>query len=286
MPKTTSLKWTDLRVGVVVIAGIAVLIMLILAVSGDLSIFSKRAIIYTDLPGAEGLKNGDEVRIAGVKAGTVKKVTFSTDGAAGAGGVAGFGGAAGAVGVAGFGGCAAGGATGGATGFGATAPSQFSAAVAGVQFVSRQHSSLVPFFQTVAPSVARQLSIDLAWAKTAIGAASAADAKSTATLFSFFMILLSRKAAVGCVTSKSEVGKASKHAYWRRFATDESLCHRVFGRLRFRPSDAACRRSCCKAATATPGHRIADRRRLPCLWAAFPGPAFGLLAPRLTPSLA
>lgn len=53
MPKTTSLKWTDLRVGVVVIAGIAVLIMLILAVSGDFSFFSKRATIYTDLPGAD-----------------------------------------------------------------------------------------------------------------------------------------------------------------------------------------------------------------------------------------
>ncbi|MGB5037881.1 MAG: MlaD family protein [Blastocatellia bacterium] len=79
MPKTTSLKWTDLRVGVVVIAGIGVLIMLILAVSGDLSIFSTRAKVYTDLPGAEGLKNGDEVRIAGVKAGIVKKVTFSTE---------------------------------------------------------------------------------------------------------------------------------------------------------------------------------------------------------------
>ncbi len=40
---------------------------------------STRATVYTDLPGAEGLKNGDEVRIAGVKAGTVKKVTFSTE---------------------------------------------------------------------------------------------------------------------------------------------------------------------------------------------------------------
>lgn len=79
MPKTSSLKWSDLRVGLVVIAGIAVLIMLILAVSGDLSFFSKRATLYTDLPGAEGLKSGDEVRIAGVKAGVVKKVMFSSE---------------------------------------------------------------------------------------------------------------------------------------------------------------------------------------------------------------
>jgi hypothetical protein len=55
---------------------------------------------------------------------------------------------------------------------------------------------LVPFFQTV-PSVARQLSTD--WARALDrGAASAAAANSIATLFSFFMILLSRKAA-GCL---------------------------------------------------------------------------------------
>lgn len=77
MPKTSSLKWTDLRVGLVVVAGIGVLILLILAVSGDIGFFTTKATLFTDLPGAEGLKSGDEVRIAGVKAGTVKKVMFS-----------------------------------------------------------------------------------------------------------------------------------------------------------------------------------------------------------------
>jgi hypothetical protein len=67
------------------------------------------------------------------------------------------------------------------------APSQAASAVAGLQPASRQHSSLLPFFQTVAPSAARQLSIDFACANAAIGAASAADAKSTATLFNFFI---------------------------------------------------------------------------------------------------
>ncbi|MDE2082993.1 MAG: hypothetical protein KGI90_16730, partial [Burkholderiales bacterium] len=97
----------------------------------------------------------------------------------------------------GGGGGAAGGGGGGAAGAGGFwAPSQPGAAVAGVQPESRQHSSLVPFFQTV-PSVARQLSTVFAWANATIGAASAADAKSTATLFNFFMVLLSSKAAVG-----------------------------------------------------------------------------------------
>jgi len=44
----------------------------------------------------------------------------------------------------------------------------------------------VPFLQTV-PSVERQLSIGFAWAKATIGTASATEAKSPATLFSFFI---------------------------------------------------------------------------------------------------
>jgi hypothetical protein len=59
--------------------------------------------------------------------------------------------------------------------------------VAGVQNGVRQHSSLVPFFQTL-PSTARQLSTGLPCAKAPDkGAASAADANSNATLFSFFI---------------------------------------------------------------------------------------------------
>jgi hypothetical protein len=66
------------------------------------------------------------------------------------------------------------------------APSQPAAAVAGVQEASRQHSSLVPFFQTSSDVPLRQLSI--VWAPAA--EARAAEANSIATLFSFFMVLL------------------------------------------------------------------------------------------------
>jgi hypothetical protein len=66
------------------------------------------------------------------------------------------------------------------------APSQPGAAVAGVQLASRQHSSLVPFFQTCSAVPLRQLSI--VWAPAAV--ASAAEANIIATLFSFFMVLL------------------------------------------------------------------------------------------------
>ena len=66
------------------------------------------------------------------------------------------------------------------------APSQVAAAVAGVQLASRQHSSLVPFFQTSSEVPLRQLST--VWAPAAV--TSAADANSIATLFNFFMVLL------------------------------------------------------------------------------------------------
>jgi hypothetical protein len=68
------------------------------------------------------------------------------------------------------------------------APSQSAAAVAGVQNASRQQYSLVPLRHTSEPSAERQLSIEpAAWAWAAIGAASAADANSTATIFNFFI---------------------------------------------------------------------------------------------------
>src|SRR5205085_4000310 len=115
------------------------------------------------------------------------------------------------------GGCAAGagagaagraaGAAGAAAGAGAgawttRAPSQPTAAVAGVQKLSRQQYSLVPFFQTSSLVPFSQLSMRLppsaACTRVPIGgdvdqpASSAADAISSATLLRFFMVLLLR----------------------------------------------------------------------------------------------
>ena len=59
--------------------------------------------------------------------------------------------------------------------------------MAGVQKLLRQHSSLVPFFQTNSEELLRQLSMDCAPAAVA----SAAVANNIATLFSFFIFLLS-----------------------------------------------------------------------------------------------
>ena len=77
MPKQAAMRWVDLRVGLLVVASIVVLIVLILAVSGDISLFTTERTYYTELAGAEGLKTGDEVRLAGVRVGTVKSVAFT-----------------------------------------------------------------------------------------------------------------------------------------------------------------------------------------------------------------
>ena len=67
------------------------------------------------------------------------------------------------------------------------APSQVAAAVAGVQEASRQHSSLVPFFQT--SSLLPFLQLSMVWAPAA---ETATDANNIATLLRFFMDVLER----------------------------------------------------------------------------------------------
>jgi phospholipid/cholesterol/gamma-HCH transport system substrate-binding protein len=73
--KTT---FAELRVGVLTIATIIVLIIFILSVTGDISIFKKRLTYTTRLSAADGLKKGDEVRLAGKLVGKVEDVDFGT----------------------------------------------------------------------------------------------------------------------------------------------------------------------------------------------------------------
>src|SRR6185312_2306226 len=105
----------------------------------------------------------------------------------------------------GAGGAAAGATTGAGAGAaaaaGTIAPSQLAAAVAGVQLASRQHNSLVPFFQTSSLVPLRQLST--VWAPAAV--TSAAEAINIATLFNFFMVLLlGKKPQPRCETGRFE----------------------------------------------------------------------------------
>jgi phospholipid/cholesterol/gamma-HCH transport system substrate-binding protein len=67
---------SELRVGVLAIATIAILIIFILSVSGDIALFKRTVSYKTRFNAAEGLKSGDEVRLAGKLVGKVDSVEF------------------------------------------------------------------------------------------------------------------------------------------------------------------------------------------------------------------
>src|SRR5438067_392753 len=67
---------SQIRVGLLTLGTIAILILLILSVTGDIGLFKKTIKMYTKLGAAEGLKKGDEVRLAGKLVGKVDNVGF------------------------------------------------------------------------------------------------------------------------------------------------------------------------------------------------------------------
>lgn len=69
----------ELRVGVLVVTSIIVMILMILYASGEITIFTDRMTLRTRLPEVDGLKEGNQVRLAGVAIGKVKKVIFSSE---------------------------------------------------------------------------------------------------------------------------------------------------------------------------------------------------------------
>ena len=71
--KTVGLR--EVRVGLFVIVAVAVLILLILNASGDIS-FGRKLYLKARFNSAEGLRRGSEVRLAGVRIGTVDSVAL------------------------------------------------------------------------------------------------------------------------------------------------------------------------------------------------------------------
>jgi phospholipid/cholesterol/gamma-HCH transport system substrate-binding protein len=68
---------SQLRVGILAVATIAILIIFILSVTGDIGLFKKTVMMTTRLAAADGLKKGDEVRLAGKLVGKVEEVGFT-----------------------------------------------------------------------------------------------------------------------------------------------------------------------------------------------------------------
>jgi phospholipid/cholesterol/gamma-HCH transport system substrate-binding protein len=73
-PTKKNVSLSQLRVGIFVLITIAVLVFLVLNASGDINPFSKKLIVKARFMDANGLREGSEVRLAGVRVGQVDQI--------------------------------------------------------------------------------------------------------------------------------------------------------------------------------------------------------------------
>jgi len=71
-----SVSFRQLRVGIFVLVTIVILIFLVLNASGDINPFSRKLHLKSRFVDANGLRDGSEVRLAGVKVGKVERITL------------------------------------------------------------------------------------------------------------------------------------------------------------------------------------------------------------------
>jgi phospholipid/cholesterol/gamma-HCH transport system substrate-binding protein len=76
MPRTRSLAWAELKIGIVAVAAIALAVMLIIAVGGQGGFTWQQYRLKTKFPDVKGLKSGAVVRVAGVEVGKVDEVAL------------------------------------------------------------------------------------------------------------------------------------------------------------------------------------------------------------------
>src|SRR4051794_14862146 len=79
MPRTRSLAWSELKIGIVTIIALVIASVLIFAVSGSGGFFWQRYSLKTVFADIAGLKEGAPVRVAGVEIGSVTKLDFVGD---------------------------------------------------------------------------------------------------------------------------------------------------------------------------------------------------------------
>ena len=76
MPRTRSLAWSQLKIGILAVAAVTLAVMLIFAVGGDAGLFSGKRYLKTRFANAGGVQSGAVVRLAGVNIGAVEEVYF------------------------------------------------------------------------------------------------------------------------------------------------------------------------------------------------------------------
>jgi phospholipid/cholesterol/gamma-HCH transport system substrate-binding protein len=79
MPRTRSLGWAELKIGIVTAFAIVMSVILIFLLSGEGGFFWQRYSVKTIFPDVAGLKPGAPVRVAGVEVGSVTEVQFAGD---------------------------------------------------------------------------------------------------------------------------------------------------------------------------------------------------------------
>jgi phospholipid/cholesterol/gamma-HCH transport system substrate-binding protein len=80
MPRTRSLAWSELKIGVMAVAALALTAILIVAVGGASGFAWERYNLKTSFDNVQGLKSGAIVRVAGVEVGKVTDVRLSGTG--------------------------------------------------------------------------------------------------------------------------------------------------------------------------------------------------------------
>jgi phospholipid/cholesterol/gamma-HCH transport system substrate-binding protein len=79
MPRTRSLAWSELKIGVLTIAALIVSAVLIFSLTGSRGFFWQRYPLKTRFGNVAGLASGSPVRIAGVNVGSVTDIEFVGD---------------------------------------------------------------------------------------------------------------------------------------------------------------------------------------------------------------
>jgi phospholipid/cholesterol/gamma-HCH transport system substrate-binding protein len=76
MPRTRSLRWSELKIGAMAVAALIIAAVLILTLSGQGGFWWQRYTIRAKFPNASGVVEGSPVRVAGLPVGSVTKIQF------------------------------------------------------------------------------------------------------------------------------------------------------------------------------------------------------------------
>ena len=79
MPRTRSLAWSELKIGLLTITALLIAGVLVISLTGAKGWFWQRYTLKTRFPNVAGLAKGSPVRVAGVQVGSVTDILFSGD---------------------------------------------------------------------------------------------------------------------------------------------------------------------------------------------------------------